>query len=111
MKIYISLFIFHVLGVVKVIRQEKRQGLMRSRMAGIRASSASVLVFLDSHIEAGIGWLEPMLQGIYDNPKLITSPVIDAINDTTFFYRFIEKDIFGLMNWRMEFEWYVYILK
>ena len=50
MKIYISLFIFHVLGVVKVIRQEKRQGLMRSRMAGIRASSANVLVFLDSHI-------------------------------------------------------------
>ena len=84
---------------------------MRSRMAGIRASSANVLVFLDSHIEAGIGWLEPMLQGIYDNPKLITSPVIDAINDTTFFYRFIEKDIFGLMNWRMEFEWYVYILE
>ena len=50
-----------------------------------------------------------MLQGIYENPKLITSPVIDAINDTTFFYRFIEKDIFGLMNWRMEFEWYVYL--
>ena len=69
-----------------------------------------------------------MLQGIYENPKLITSPVIDAINDTTFFYRhihnissfdfmifnftnffffrFIEKDIYGLMNWRMEFEWH-----
>ena len=93
-------------GLVKVIRQEKRQGLMRSRMTGIRASTANVLVFLDSHIEAGIGWLEPMLQNIYDNPKLITSPVIDAINDTTFFYRFIEKDIFGLMNWRMEFEWH-----
>ena len=99
------------LGVVKIIRQEKRQGLMRSRMAGIRASLANILVFLDSHIEAGIGWLEPMLAGIYENPKLITSPVIDAINDTTFNYRFIEKDIFGLMNWRMEFEWYVYILR
>ena len=92
--------------LVKIIRQENRQGLMRSRMTGIRASKAQILVFLDSHIEAGIGWLEPMLQGIYDNPKLITSPVIDAINDTTFYYRFIEKDIFGLMNWRMEFEWH-----
>ena len=47
--------LFLLSGVVKIIRQEKRQGLMRSRMAGIRASSASVLVFLDSHIEAGIG--------------------------------------------------------
>ena len=48
-------YMFLFSGVVKVIRQEKRQGLMRSRMAGIRASSAGVLVFLDSHIEAGIG--------------------------------------------------------
>ena len=43
-------YLFLFSGVVKIIRQEKRQGLMRSRMAGIRASSASVLVFLDSHI-------------------------------------------------------------
>ena len=91
-------------GLVKVIRQEKRQGLMRSRMTGIRASKAKVLVFLDSHIEAGIGWLEPMLADIERNPQLITSPVIDAINDNTFYYKFIEKDIYGLMNWRMEFE-------
>ena len=57
-------------GKVKIIRQEKRQGLMRSRMAGIRASTADVLVFLDSHIEAGIGWLEPLLFGIMDDPKV-----------------------------------------
>jgi polypeptide N-acetylgalactosaminyltransferase len=93
-------------GLVKVVRQEKRQGLMRSRMTGIRASTSEVLVFLDSHIEAGIGWLEPLLSRIHDDPKLIISPVIDAINDTTFYYRFIEKDIFGLMNWRLEFEWH-----
>ncbi len=93
-------------NLVKVIRQEKRQGLMRSRMAGIRASTAEVLVFLDSHIEAGIGWLEPLLFRIHEEPELIISPVIDAINDTTFNYRFIEKDIFGLMNWRLEFEWH-----
>ena len=93
-------------NLVKLIRQEKRQGLMRSRMTGIRASKASILVFLDSHIEAGIGWLEPMLADIQKNPTLITSPVIDAINDETFYYKFIEKDIYGLMNWRMEFEWH-----
>ena len=58
-------------GKVKVIRQEKRQGLMRSRMAGIRASKADILVFLDSHIEAGIGWLEPLLFRIEEDPKVI----------------------------------------
>ena len=57
-------------GKVKILRQEKRQGLMRSRMAGIRAAKAEVLVFLDSHIEAGIGWLEPLLFRIQDDPKV-----------------------------------------
>jgi polypeptide N-acetylgalactosaminyltransferase len=37
--------------------------------------------------------------------QLIVSPVIDAINDTTFYYEFIEKDLKGLMNWQMVFEW------
>ncbi len=37
---------------------------------------------------------------------MIVSPVIDAINDTTFWYTFIEKDLRGLMNWNMHFEWY-----
>jgi glycosyltransferase involved in cell wall biosynthesis len=57
-------------GKVKILRQEKRQGLMRSRMAGIRAAQAEVLVFLDSHIEAAIGWLEPLLFRIQDDPKV-----------------------------------------
>ena len=93
-------------SLVKIIRQEKRQGLMRSRMTGIQTATANILVFLDSHIEAGIGWLEPLLEGIYENPKLITSPVIDVIEYDTFFYTFIDKDKYGLMNWRMVFEWH-----
>ena len=38
--------------------------------------------------------------------QMIISPVIDAINDTTFWYTFIERDLKGLMNWRMQFEWH-----
>jgi len=64
---------------VKVLRQEKRQGLMRSRMAGIRASTAEVLVFLDSHIEAAIGWLEPLLFRIQEDPKVIL-PCLIIVN-------------------------------
>lgn len=62
-------------GKVKVLRQEKRQGLMRSRMAGIRASTAEILVFLDSHIEAGIGWLEPLLFRIQEDPKVSSDEI------------------------------------
>ena len=37
---------------------------------------------------------------------MIVSPVIDAINDTTFWYTFIQKDLKGLLNWKMTFEWH-----
>eukprot|EP00096_Caligus_rogercresseyi_P014574 TRINITY_DN7081_c0_g1_i1.p1 TRINITY_DN7081_c0_g1~~TRINITY_DN7081_c0_g1_i1.p1 ORF type:complete len:637 (+),score=113.35 TRINITY_DN7081_c0_g1_i1:127-2037(+) len=95
----------HFDGLVRVIHLKKRHGLMRCRMVGIQESKGSILTFLDSHIEAGKGWLEPLLHGIKENPKLITSPVIDSINDTTFYYTFIHKDLYGLMNWNLDFEW------
>lgn len=91
---------------VRIVRQKERQGLIRSRMHGAQMATGEVLTFLDSHVECGIGWLEPLLHRIKDEPKVIMSPVIDAINDTTFYYTFINKDLRGLMNWQMTFEWH-----
>eukprot|EP00095_Tigriopus_kingsejongensis_P002876 maker-scaffold52_size450388-snap-gene-2.16 protein:Tk02876 transcript:maker-scaffold52_size450388-snap-gene-2.16-mRNA-1 annotation:"polypeptide n-acetylgalactosaminyltransferase 9-like isoform x2" len=91
---------------VRIIRKPQRQGLIRCRMLGATESKAKTMTFLDSHIEAGIGWLEPLMHRLKDEPQLIVSPVIDAINDTTFWYTFIHRDLKGLMNWRMDFEWH-----
>ena len=58
-------------GKVRVIRQPKRSGLMRSRMVGIKeAAKDTVLLFLDSHIEATDGWVEPLLARIKEDPKV-----------------------------------------
>lgn len=91
---------------VRIVRKPERQGLIRCRMLGATLAKAKTMTFLDSHIEAGIGWLEPLMHRLKDEPNLIVSPVIDAINDTTFWYTFIHRDLKGLMNWKMDFEWH-----
>ena len=50
-----------VTAKVRLVRLVTRGGLVRTRMAGIRAARGEVLTFLDSHIEATHGWLEPLL--------------------------------------------------
>ena len=43
-------------GVVKIVRTTERSGLIRARLAGAKAATGDVLIFLDSHCEVGPGW-------------------------------------------------------
>ena len=42
-----------------------------------------MLTFLDSHIEATEGWLEPLLERVHQNPKAIACPVIEEVEFIT----------------------------
>ena len=70
--------------LLKSPKAARRVGLMRSRVAGVEAATADVVVFLDSHCEVEDGWLEPLLDRVAKSPTTIASPVIDNINFDTF---------------------------
>lgn len=71
---------------LRLVRLKERRGLMLARMEGAWRSSGEVVVFLDSHIEATTGWLEPLLARIKEDRTHVVVPSIDSINFDSFTY-------------------------
>ncbi|EFA04575.1 polypeptide N-acetylgalactosaminyltransferase 35A [Tribolium castaneum] len=89
---------------VKLIKTERREGLIRARLFGARRTKQDVIIFLDSHIEVNVGWIEPLLQRIKDNYTNVAMPVIDIINADTFAYT-ASPLVRGGFNWGLHFKW------
>ncbi|CAH7156335.1 inactive polypeptide N-acetylgalactosaminyltransferase-like protein 5 [Phodopus roborovskii] len=89
---------------IKLIRNKKREGLIRSRMIGASRASGDILVFLDSHCEVNRVWLEPLLDAIAKNHKMVVCPLIDAIDDITLNYT-ASPLVRGAFDWNLIFRW------
>ena len=50
---------------VRVVRAAKREGLIRTRIMGAKAATGDVIIFLDSHVEANINYLPPLLGNVH----------------------------------------------
>ncbi|XP_077396562.1 polypeptide N-acetylgalactosaminyltransferase 17-like [Festucalex cinctus] len=71
-------------GLVKIIRNQKREGLIRARNIGWKAATAEVTAFFDAHMEFTPLWAEPVLTRIKEDRTRIILPAIDNINYDTF---------------------------
>ncbi|MEQ2172125.1 Polypeptide N-acetylgalactosaminyltransferase 4 [Goodea atripinnis] len=92
---------------VRLIRTNKREGLVRARLIGATYATGDVLTFLDCHCECVPGWIEPLLERIAENASTIVCPVIDTIDWNTFeFYMQTDEPMIGGFDWRLTFQWH-----
>nr|CAD7606450.1 unnamed protein product [Timema genevievae] len=87
------------LAKVKVIHLPERSGLIRARLAGARRATAQVLIFLDSHTEANVNWLPPLLEPIAEDYRTCVCPFIDVVAFETFEYRAQDEGARGAFDW------------
>lgn len=97
------------LDKVRLVRTDKREGLIRARLKGSSVAKGEILIFLDSHCEAAEGWLEPLIDPIARNPNVSTVPLIEIIDDNTFqlYSTPIESVQVGGFDWNLIFDWHV----
>ncbi|XP_061154767.1 polypeptide N-acetylgalactosaminyltransferase 10-like [Syngnathus typhle] len=87
---------------VRILRSEKREGLIRTRLLGAAAAKGEVITFLDSHCEANVNWLPPLLDRIAQDRKTIVCPMIDVIDHDNFGYEMQAGDAMrGAFDWEM----------
>ncbi|XP_051902151.1 polypeptide N-acetylgalactosaminyltransferase 10-like isoform X1 [Hippocampus zosterae] len=90
---------------VRILRTKKREGLIRTRLLGASAAKAQVITFLDSHCEANVNWLPPLLDRIAQNRKTIVCPMIDVIDHDNFGYETQAGDAMrGAFDWEMYYK-------
>ncbi|XP_072320413.1 N-acetylgalactosaminyltransferase 7 isoform X2 [Eucyclogobius newberryi] len=72
-------------GLVKIHRNEKREGLIQARSIGAKvATKGQVLIYLDAHCEVAVNWYAPLVAPISKDRTVCTVPLIDSIHGQQF---------------------------
>ncbi|XP_055296045.1 polypeptide N-acetylgalactosaminyltransferase 5-like isoform X2 [Sitodiplosis mosellana] len=86
---------------IKLVRTEKREGIVKARLIGAEKANGQVLIFLDANTECNDGWMEPLLSRIASDRSVVVTPRIDTINITTSAYeKYNDTAIYGF-GWNL----------
>ncbi|XP_037027892.1 polypeptide N-acetylgalactosaminyltransferase 16-like [Bradysia coprophila] len=90
---------------IKLIRNDQREGLIRSRNIGAKLAVGHYLVFLDSHCEVNVGWLEPLIHQAEEQQGVVVSPILDVIDWQSLLYRSGSNKLRGGFDWSLQYKW------
>jgi len=68
---------------VKFVRSDVSLGLIDAKHQGAEAASGDIIVFFDCHVKPALGYWEPFVREIADNPKRVVVPAITALDVDT----------------------------
>ena len=92
-------------GKVRLVRSPDRLGLIRARMLGAQYARGEAMIFLDSHVEANVGWLEPLMSFMSEDPTRVVTPSIDMISSRDMTYSGSAGLSRGTFHWTLDFTW------
>ncbi|CAD5219246.1 unnamed protein product [Bursaphelenchus okinawaensis] len=90
--------------IVKIVRTQKREGLIRARQFGARAATKEILVFLDAHSEANYNWLPPLIEPITLDYRTVVCPFVDIVDCDTYQYRSQDEGARGSFDWSFSYK-------
>ncbi|XP_023342320.1 N-acetylgalactosaminyltransferase 6 isoform X2 [Eurytemora carolleeae] len=89
---------------MRIVRIKERSGLITARLAGAKVSSGEVIIFLDSHTEANVNWLPPLLDPIATDYRTAVCPFIDVVDYNNFEYRAQDEGARGAFDWQLYYK-------
>eukprot|EP00920_Eleutheroschizon_duboscqi_P017994 GHVT01043021.1.p1 GENE.GHVT01043021.1~~GHVT01043021.1.p1 ORF type:complete len:740 (-),score=146.15 GHVT01043021.1:1270-3489(-) len=91
---------------VRVVRNNDREGLIRSKAIGVRNSSGDLLVFLDAHVRPDPDWLVPLLRHVSTNYRRVVVPTIPRLDPETWEPNRKAIGYKMMFEWNFAFHWF-----
>lgn len=92
------------LARVSLVRLKERGGLITARLTGAKKATAEVIIFLDSHTEANVNWLPPLLDPISQDYRTAVCPFIDVVDFNNLEYRAQDEGARGAFDWQLYYK-------
>lgn len=89
---------------VKVIRNERREGLIRSRHIGTDLAQSDIIISMDPHIKVAENWLPPIIERLTNKYNCIAVPLTRGLDAPTWNETTSPQAKTG-WRWNLDFNW------
>lgn len=91
---------------VRILRHEKRRGLIKSKTEGGNMAIGDAIMFLDAHVKPEPNWALPILRHLNINYKRVVVPLIPILDGDTWEANLNAVGVKMMFDWTLFFQWF-----